>query len=208
MSDRVAGLFGEAVEVGFLIVVLALRVVETGAAEEIEIRFGELLTYLIIFIAIRHVRVEGCGGCVVDGDRGHDTDAPALCFEFLRYRREVCGVGIQTKHAVAGLGASSETSACCGRVGDAVGSRIGRSVTRIGESGHERLDASEGLPLNGRTIHLGEQDLVRSHAVTDEVEEVFDFRERVQSTEYRVQNNENSFHIGDWLLVIGDYVIT
>ena len=155
---------------------LALRVVETGAAEEIELRLRELLTYLIIFIAVGHVRVESARCCMVDSYRGHDTDAPALCLQFLGNRGQLSRVLIETQHPVAGLGASRETCTGCCRVGDAVGLGVRGGTTGIREGGHERLYASERFALKGRTVHLGEEDLVGTHAVADEIEDVLNFR--------------------------------
>ena len=45
-------------------------------------------------------------------------------------------------------------------------------MTRIGESGHQRLYASERLAFYGRTVHLGTEHLISTHAVTDEIEHV------------------------------------
>ena len=62
-----------------------------------------------------------------------------------------------------------------------------------GESGHERLHATEWVALDGRAVHLGGENLVGTHAIADEVEDVFDFGKRVQSTEYRVQTDKEDF---------------
>ena len=89
MCDRVSVLFGEAVEVDVLVVFFTFRIMEAGTAEEVKVRFDELFSYPVIFVAIRHVCVESTGCRVVNGNGGHDSDTPSLCLEVFGDRGEV-----------------------------------------------------------------------------------------------------------------------
>ena len=102
-DDGVAAILSQTVEVGGLVVVLALRVMETGAAEEIEPGCAELFADLIVVAAFLHVGVEGRRRCMVDSDGSHDADAPSLGFEFLGDGRQAVAVGIETEGAVVGF---------------------------------------------------------------------------------------------------------
>ena len=176
VHHSISAFFGEAVEVDFLVVFLTLRVMEAGAAEEVEAALAQLLTYLVVHAAFLHMAVESSRRGMVDGDGCHNADTPSLRLQFLGNRREACAVRSETQHAVLGLCARRETGAGRRRVGDAVRSRMTGSAARIGESAHQRLHAPQRLTLQRRTVHLGTEHLVASHAVTDEIEHIFNFR--------------------------------
>ena len=81
----------------------------------------------------------------------------------------------------------------------------------VRESAHQRLNATKRLALQRRAVHLRSQNLIRTHTVSNEIEDIlnFGYGRGIQNTEYSVQtNNENSFHIGDWLLVIGYWLLS
>lgn len=82
---------------------LALGVMETGTAEEIEPGGAELFADLIVVAAFLHVGVEGRRCRMIDGDGGHDADAPSLGFEVLGDGRQAVAVGIETEGAVVGF---------------------------------------------------------------------------------------------------------
>ena len=173
-DDGIAAILSQAVEVGGFVVVLALRVMETGTAEEIEPGGAELFADLVVLVAFLDMGVEGRRRCMIDGDGGHDADAPSLGFEVLGDGRQAVAVGIETEGAVVGFGSRGETCARGRGVGDAVGFGVRRSMPGVGESGHQRLYAAEGLALDCRAVHLCREDLIGAHAVTDEIEDVLD----------------------------------
>ncbi len=102
-DDGIAAILSQAVEVGGFVVVLALGVMETGAAEEIETGGAELFADLVVLVAFLDMGVEGRRRCMIDGDGGHDADAPSLCFEVLGDGRQAVAVGIETEGAVVGF---------------------------------------------------------------------------------------------------------
>ena len=79
VRNDVACLLGFAVQVLRLVIVLAFRVMETGAAEEIEMAVTELFADLVVLAAFLYMRVESRRSCMVNSYRRHDTHTPAVC---------------------------------------------------------------------------------------------------------------------------------
>ena len=195
VGDGVAFLFRQTVQVDFLVVALALRVVESCAAEEIKTAFAQLLTDLVILVAFGYVGVESGRRGVVDSDGGHDTHTPSLLFQLLGNRGEGVAIFVQTESPVGRFAACCQTRTRSGGVGDTVAFAERGGLTRIRKSGHQRLHATQRLALQRRAVHLGCQYLVGAHAVTDKIEHVLQLRRSTDSDRNKSGHKKETFHI-------------